>query len=75
LFVIDKEGNTMPTTVQGKRAPGTSLRLPVAIDQLWDDVAERIGQNKTATFIEAIRLLAKHEGVSMRSVDTEEAAA
>lgn len=61
----------MTATEERKRGPGTSLRLPPSIDQLWSDVAERIGQNKTATFIEAIRLLAKQEGVPMRSGDTE----
>ena len=61
----------MPTTEDRKRGPGTSLRVPPAIDQLWSDVAVKIGQNKTATFIEAIRLLARQEGVTMRPGDTE----
>ena len=43
----------------------TTVRLPGSIENLWERTARRVSQNKTATLIMAIRLLAKSEGVPM----------
>jgi hypothetical protein len=50
-----------------KRYAMTSFRLPATIDKLLEDTANKIGQNRTATLVEAIRLLARQEGVPMRT--------
>jgi hypothetical protein len=55
-----------------KSNAGTSVRLPRRIDALWTATAKKMGLNRTATLVTAIRLLAKSEGVSEPDVDDEE---
>ncbi len=50
----------------------TSLRVPPAIGQLWDDLAEKMQLNKTAVLVTALRQLAKAEGVAERPLEPKE---
>ena len=53
---------------------GSSIRLPVRIDKLWEAVAAQMGLNKTAVLILAINELADRKGVSVPQ-ETEEVTA
>ncbi len=55
-----------------QRSPGTSLRLPEAIDQLWEDVSEKLHLPKSTVFILAIQDLARKNGVEERPVVAKE---
>jgi hypothetical protein len=55
-----------------KPAATTSLRVPLAIGQLWDGLAEKMQLNKTAVLVIALRQLAKAEGVAERPPELKE---
>ena len=52
----------------------TSLRIPLTINQLWEDLSQKMSINKTATLVTAIRTLAKIEGVEERPITEEKEA-
>jgi hypothetical protein len=51
---------------------GTSIRLPVGVDRLWEALAARMAMPKTSVLVFALRQLAKAEGIDEASYLMEE---
>jgi hypothetical protein len=59
-------------TTNTRSNTNTSVRLPRRIDRLWSDTAHKMGINRTAVLVTALRDLAKREGVAEREDEEEE---